>query len=73
MKELQIKVTGLDTNDLVIAIQKIAIDILQGYRVGGDSDHSYPMLGYYFSIIDKNKERKNGGNKNRGYQNNRVK
>lgn len=57
MKELQIKVTGLDTNDLVIAIQKIAIDILQGHRVGGGSERSYPMLGYYFSIIDKNKNK----------------
>lgn len=56
MKELQIKVTGLDINDLIIAIQKVAIDILQGHRVGGGTDHSYPILGYYFSIIDKNKE-----------------
>ena len=53
MKELQIKVTGLDTNDLIIAIQKVAIDILQGHRVGGKSDGLYPPLGCYFSIIDR--------------------
>jgi len=57
MKELQIKVTALDINDLIIAIQKVAIDILQGHRVGGDSDHLYPMLGYYFSIIDENEKK----------------
>ena len=56
MKELQIKVVGLDIHDLVIAIQRIAISILKGYECGGDSERSYPMLGYYFSIIDKNKE-----------------
>jgi len=53
MKELQIKVTGLDVNDLIIAIQKVAISILEGHKVGGESYHSYPMLGYYFSILDK--------------------
>jgi len=57
VKELQIKVVGLDTNDLIIAIQKVAISILQGHRVGGESESSYPMLGHYFSIIDKNKEK----------------
>ena len=57
MKELQIKVTGLDINDLVIAIQKVAISILQGHKVGGESESSYPMLGHYFSIIDKNEKK----------------
>lgn len=56
MKELQIKVVELNTNDLVIAIQKVAISILEGHRVGGNSHHSYPMLGYYFSVIDKKRE-----------------
>lgn len=57
MKELQIKVVGLDINDLIIAIQKVAISILEGHRVGGDSTHSHPMLGYYFSVIDKKLEK----------------
>ena len=56
MKELQIKVIGLDTNDLIIAIQKIAIKILQGYRVGGESERIHPTLGYHFSIIDRKME-----------------
>ena len=58
MKELQIKVIGLDTNDLIIAIQKVAIDILKGHRVGGKSESSYPLLGYYFNIIDRKMEDK---------------
>ena len=58
MKELQIKVIGLDETDLIIAIQKVAIKILQGYRVGGESEKIHPTLGYYFSIIDRKMEDK---------------
>ena len=58
MKELQIKVIGLDESDLVIAIQKVAIKILQGYRVGGESETIHPTLGYYFSIADRKMEDK---------------
>ena len=58
MKELQIKVIDLDIDDLIIAIQKIAIKILQGYRVGGESERIHPTLGYHFSIIDRKVEDK---------------